>query len=105
MKKKLSPARKRLLYALIGSSLFWHTTAIAYAEDTAETVDTTGRADTQAAVSTEAVTGQYDFTLEGIEVTANRDRASYFPVKGTPRLLKRLRVQKNNDLCFFLHLL
>ncbi|WP_371372428.1 TonB-dependent receptor [Sporomusa aerivorans] len=56
-KQKKSLARKRLLYALIGSSLFWHTTAIAYAENAAETA------------------GQHEFTLEGIEVTASRDHS------------------------------
>lgn len=59
MKKKLSPASKRLLYALIGSSLCWHTPAIVSAEDTAEAASTTD---------------QREFTLEGIEVTARRSR-------------------------------
>nr|WP_092069262.1 TonB-dependent receptor [Dendrosporobacter quercicolus]NSL47413.1 TonB-dependent receptor [Dendrosporobacter quercicolus DSM 1736]SDL88505.1 iron complex outermembrane recepter protein [Dendrosporobacter quercicolus] len=73
MKKKLSPARKRLLYALIGSSLFWHTPAITYAEDTAETVATADQADTQAAFAAPTTAGQREFPLEKIEVTASRE--------------------------------
>jgi iron complex outermembrane receptor protein len=71
MKRKLSPARKRLLYALIGSSLFCHTPAIAFAEDTSETVTTTDQTDIQPTSFTTDT--QHEFTLEGIEVTARRE--------------------------------
>lgn len=54
MQKKSSRARKRLLYALIGSSLFWHA-PVTYAEETPEPA------------------GQRVFTLEGVEVTASRE--------------------------------
>ncbi|WP_434131095.1 TonB-dependent siderophore receptor [Sporomusa sphaeroides] len=74
MKKKLSPARKRLLYALVGSSLFWHTPVFIYAEDTPEMVPTAGQTDTQTAAKPTAK--QHEFTLEGIEVTASRQTLS-----------------------------
>ncbi|QDR79181.1 TonB-dependent receptor [Sporomusa termitida] len=67
MKKKLSPARKRLLYALIGSSLFWHT-PVTYAEDTAATAAAAGETDSKPDSA-----AQREFTLEKIEVTAGRD--------------------------------
>jgi len=60
MKKKLSPTRKRLLYALVGSSLFWYMPAIVYAEEATE----------QAATA-----DQHEFILEGIEVIASRERS------------------------------
>ncbi|SCM82703.1 TonB-dependent siderophore receptor [uncultured Sporomusa sp.] len=62
MKKKLSPAKKRLLYALIGGSLFWHTPVVVYAEDIGQ------------AAAGEAAAGQHEFALEGVEVTANREK-------------------------------
>lgn len=74
MKKKLSPARKRMLYAMIGSSLFWHTPAITYAEDTAETVTTAGQTDNK---PDSVMSDQLEFTLEGSEVTANRDNKKW----------------------------
>ncbi|QDR82373.1 TonB-dependent receptor [Sporomusa termitida] len=74
MKNNLSLARKRLLYALIGSSLFWHTPAIASAEDTAGAVTATGQTDPQAASAAETTAGKREFTLEMIEVTAMRSR-------------------------------
>lgn len=79
MKKKLSPARKRVLYALIGSSLLWHTPAIAYAEDTVDAVAVTGQTDTQPASLANTTASQSEFTLEGIEVTASRETLSPSP--------------------------
>ncbi|QDR82679.1 TonB-dependent receptor [Sporomusa termitida] len=76
MKKKLSPARKSLLYALVGSSLFWPTPAIAAAEDTPAMVPTTGQTDTQAAAAAKPTAKQREFTLAGIEVTASRQTLS-----------------------------
>lgn len=73
MKKKLSPAGKRLLYALISSSLFWH--AQAYAEDPAETA-AAAQTDSQPAASAKTDAQQREFTLEGIEVTAGRQTLS-----------------------------
>ncbi len=53
--KKISPTRKGLLYALIGSSLFWHLPMPGYTADEAA----------------EKAEGRH-FTLEGVEVTAVR---------------------------------
>lgn len=73
MKKYVSRAAQRsLLYTLIGSSLFWHLPAHVYAAD--ETKETAPpavhSADEQAA---EATASQREFSLEGVEVTANKD--------------------------------
>lgn len=62
MRKKISPATKKLLYALISSSLFWHPPVIAYAAEDAAPVAVS---ETSAEVR--------EFTLEGVEVTAQRD--------------------------------
>nr|WP_092072885.1 TonB-dependent siderophore receptor [Dendrosporobacter quercicolus]NSL48853.1 TonB-dependent siderophore receptor [Dendrosporobacter quercicolus DSM 1736]SDM51127.1 iron complex outermembrane recepter protein [Dendrosporobacter quercicolus] len=75
MKKKLSPARKRLLYALVGSSLFWHMPALVSAEDMAETA-ATGQTAAQADASAALTDRQRVFTLEGVEVTASRQTLS-----------------------------
>jgi iron complex outermembrane receptor protein len=76
MKKYVSRAAQRsLLYTLIGSSLFWHLPAHVYAAD--ETKETAPpavhSADEQAA---EATASQREFSLEGVEVTANKDAAA-----------------------------
>jgi iron complex outermembrane receptor protein len=66
MKRAMSrTARNSLLYALIGSSLFWHipTPALAAGE---------GEIDEAAASSANE---QREFTMEGVEVTANKDAA------------------------------
>lgn len=76
MKKTLFPAKNRLLYALVGSSLLWNTSAIVYAEDTAEIVTTTSQTDTQPISSAKATAGQGEFILEGVEVTASRETLS-----------------------------
>ncbi len=76
MKKYVSRAAQRsLLYTLIGSSLFWHLPAPVYAADeTKETAPpTVHSADEQAA---EATASQQEFSLEGVEVTANKDAAA-----------------------------
>ncbi len=73
MKKTLFPAKNRLLYALVGSSLLWNTSAIVYAEDTAEIVTTTSQTDTQPISSAKATADQGEFILEGVEVTASRE--------------------------------
>lgn len=64
MKRKMSRTQKSLLYALIGSSIFWHAPVFTYA---AEDGHITG--EQQAAGSTR------EFTLQGVEVTAERDHA------------------------------
>lgn len=76
MQKKGFPAGKYLLYALIGSSLFWHTPLITYAEDTAEPVVTTSPTDIQAESSAETSPDQSEFSLKEIEVTAGRETSS-----------------------------
>ncbi|CUH97295.1 putative membrane protein [Propionispora sp. 2/2-37] len=78
-RKKMSPTKKRLLYALIGSSLFWHAPILGYAEEAKEPAAAAGQTAEEQAAAAETATGQYDFTLEGIEVTANRNRASSLP--------------------------
>jgi len=74
--KKMSRTRKSLLYALIGSSLVWHAPIVSYAaEETQEPAPATGQAAEEQAASSETTGGQHEFTLEGVEVTANRNRA------------------------------
>jgi len=68
MKRKMSRTQKSLLYALIGSSIFWHAPVFTYA---AEDGHITG--EQQAAGST--TVEQREFTLKGVEVTAERDHA------------------------------
>jgi len=63
MKIKTSRTRKKLLYALIGSSLFWHAPLISQAAEQTE----------EPAATVEAPSaGQQEFSLEGVEVTSNR---------------------------------
>ncbi len=68
MKRKMSRTQKSLLYALIGTSIFWHAPVFTYA---AEDGHITG--EQQAAGST--TVEQREFTLKGVEVTAERDHA------------------------------
>lgn len=68
MKKKISRTQKSLLYALISSSLFWHAPVITYAAEDgqiAEEQQTAGKNTAE----------QHEFTLKGVEVTADRDHA------------------------------
>nr|WP_092074629.1 TonB-dependent siderophore receptor [Dendrosporobacter quercicolus]NSL47589.1 TonB-dependent siderophore receptor [Dendrosporobacter quercicolus DSM 1736]SDN06120.1 iron complex outermembrane recepter protein [Dendrosporobacter quercicolus] len=65
MKKNLSPARKRLLYALIGGSLVWYTPFTAYAAVPEETAASPRQAAQQEKPA--------EFTLEKIDVTASRE--------------------------------
>lgn len=74
MKKKMSRTKKSLLYALIGSSLFWHTPLVVYAEETPEPPPATEQASETKATANESSSGQREFSLEGVEVTANRDK-------------------------------
>ncbi len=74
--KKMSRTRKSLLYALIGSSLVWHAPIVSYAaEETQEPAPATEQAAEEQAASSETTVGQREFTLEGVEVTANRSQA------------------------------
>ncbi|EIW19057.1 MULTISPECIES: TonB-dependent receptor [Pelosinus] len=74
--KKMSRTRKSLLYALIGSSLVWHAPIVSYAaEETQEPAPATEQAAEEQAASTETTVGQREFTLEGVEVTADRSQA------------------------------
>ncbi len=63
MKKKLSRTKKNLLYALLGSSLFWQLPYGAYGAEEPATAD---QAEEKQAAA------QQTFTLEKIEVTARR---------------------------------
>nr|WP_173812613.1 TonB-dependent siderophore receptor [Dendrosporobacter quercicolus]NSL47361.1 TonB-dependent siderophore receptor [Dendrosporobacter quercicolus DSM 1736] len=82
MKKKKSRIRKKVLYALIGSSLFWHAPVVAYAEEAPESASVTGQTAEEQAVSGESAAKRSDFTLEGIEVTARRSRELPPPYAG-----------------------
>ncbi|QDR82929.1 TonB-dependent receptor [Sporomusa termitida] len=61
MKKKTSRTKKSLLYALIGSSLFWQV-PVSYAEEAPAP-----------APAEQTAAGSREFTLEGVEVTASRE--------------------------------
>ena len=71
MQKTTSRTRKSLLYALIGSSLFWHA-PVTYAEETPEPVPAAEQT-TQGQASSGQTAGQRVFTLEGVEITASRE--------------------------------
>ena len=70
-KKKMSRTNKSLLYALLSSSLFWHTPLVVYA---AEEPATTGEQVAEEQAAAEKQTKERDFTLEGVEVTADREQ-------------------------------
>lgn len=72
-KKKLSATQKRLLCAFIGSSLFWHMPVLGYAEESPEAAPAAGQTTEE---KTAKSSGQYEFTLEGVEVTAKRLRTT-----------------------------
>ena len=72
MKKKTSRTRKSLLYALIGSSLFWHG-PVTYAEETPDSALAAEQAAQSKASSVETTARQHEFSLEGVEVTASRE--------------------------------
>ncbi len=70
MKKQFPLTGKKLLYVLLGSSLFLHWPAMVYgAEATAEQ-----REDGQETINEDAGK-QQEFSLEGVEVTANKEAA------------------------------
>lgn len=68
MKRKMSRTQKSLLYALIGSSIFWHAPVFTYAAEDGHITS-----EQQATGNTTAE--QREFTLQGVEVTAERDHA------------------------------
>lgn len=74
MKRKMSRTKKSLLYALIGSSLFWHTPLVAYAEETPEAPPTTEQATEAKTTDNESASNHREFSFERVEVTANRDK-------------------------------
>jgi iron complex outermembrane receptor protein len=73
MKKKMSRIRKKVLYALIGSSLFWHAPVVAYAEEAPESASVTEQTAEKQVAASESTARRSEFTLEGIEVTASRE--------------------------------
>jgi iron complex outermembrane receptor protein len=73
MQKKLSPAKKKLLYALVGSSLFWTTPLLIYANDTTQTATPSSEAESEQTAAGEKAAGQREFTLDEVKVTADRD--------------------------------
>ena len=85
-KRTLNPAKKRLLYALIGSSLFWQSPVYAAAEAAQPPSE-------QAARKTAAVgeAARREFTLEGVEVTATKDK------EDTGYVAKRSSVSTKTD--------
>ena len=97
MKKKMSRTRKSLLYALIGSSLVWHTPLVAYAAD--ESVKTGEKVTEEQATIGESAK-QRDFTLEGVEVTANREQKTLLPVYAGGQVARggRLGFLGNTDI-------
>ncbi|SMC49995.1 TonB-dependent receptor [Sporomusa malonica] len=75
MKKNISLTRKSLLYALIGSSLLWNIPTVSYAEDTPEAVPAKEQAATEQTAASEPNSARREFTLEGVEVTADRNKS------------------------------
>ncbi|MGL5514657.1 MAG: TonB-dependent receptor, partial [Sporomusa sp.] len=65
MKRKLSRTKKRLFYALLGSSLFWQMPYAAYAAEEQATTEQPAEKQTEALAT---------FALEKVEVIANRDK-------------------------------
>ncbi len=85
-KRTLGPAKKRLFYALIGSSLFWQYPV--YAADDAAQPPSEQTAQETAAADDAA---QREFTLKGVEVTATKDK------KDTGYAAKRSSVSTKTD--------
>jgi len=73
MEKTISCARKKMLYALLGSSLLWQWPNAASAEEAIEP---------QSAVA-DIASPQSEFTLEGVEVTADKDNVAKRSTIGT----------------------
>lgn len=71
MKKEMVLTRKSLLYALLGSSLLWQSPAPVYAEEVAEPQTATEQND-QSTAAPAADTRQSEFTLDGLEVIADK---------------------------------
>ena len=72
MQKKLSPAKKKLLYALVGSSLFWNTPLFSYAVDTSKAVTPLSETKAEQASTDEKDLAQHEFALDEVKVTADR---------------------------------
>lgn len=64
-KKKMSQTNKKILYALLSGTLFWHTPFVTYAAEQPAT--------NEEQTAAEETSKQSDFTLEGVEVTADRE--------------------------------
>jgi iron complex outermembrane receptor protein len=69
-KKKMSQTNKKILYALLSGSLFWHAPLVTYA---AEEPATNEEQATEKQAAAEETSKPNDFTLEGVEVTADRE--------------------------------
>jgi iron complex outermembrane receptor protein len=69
-KKKMSQTNKRILYALLSGTLFWHAPFVIYAAEEPA-------ANEEKAAEEQAIVGETsnsnDFILEGVEVTADRE--------------------------------
>lgn len=90
-KRNLSQTNKKILYALLSSSLFWHTPLAVYgAEQPAASEE-------QAAA--EGTTPQKEFTLEEVKVTANRKKNMLPPAYAGGQVARgaRLGVLGNKD--------
>ena len=75
MKKKMSSTQKNMLCALVGSSLLWHTPMIAYAAENGEEAGQVKEKVVEEQAQTDKnQNGQRDFALDGVEVTAERER-------------------------------
>ncbi len=77
MKRQFPYVPKELFCAIISGSLFWQTAFTSYvAGEEAQTTVPAEQTEKQEK-SGKTVEGQYEFSLEGIEVTANRDREKW----------------------------
>jgi len=77
-KKKISRTSKNVLYALLSSSLFCYMPLTAHAaEEVGITTEQSAQKESQ--IMAEAITMQQTFTLEGVEVTGDREKENTLP--------------------------
>lgn len=80
MKKKISYTRKKILYALIGSSLVWHTPVIAYAAQESTEAGIVKEQSTVEETTELQKEKQEEYKLDGVEVTADRTKKKEPPL-------------------------
>ncbi|WP_110953868.1 TonB-dependent siderophore receptor [Anaerosinus massiliensis] len=91
-KRTLSPTKKRLLYALIGSSFFWQSPV--YAAD--ETAQPPSEQEVQETAAVDDAS-QHEFTLEGMEITALKEKKAKEDKADTGYVAKRSSVSTKTD--------